>query len=376
MRVEKKSYGKRILDSFVGVLIGFLLFIGSFIVLFINEGRENLANYARQASEYNQGETYEENDLVYIVGSLSATNFAADNYLKEDGYIYLERIVEMYAYIEHERTKTKEKLGGSTETIYTYSYTTAWTQNPQKTSTFKGDSTELPQNIPGNYDSWIDAMPKNVSGVATGISINGVQVAGGLEFSGAKELALTANDVRNLAGNESVANNLIYRANNGSPDNIKVGDVRIRFRAITSDDEGILLARYDGSKFKPFLTKKDSKIFRFFAGVESKNEVVEILNAEYKATLWLLRLVGFLMMFFGLLLIANPVTTLLSVVPVFAKIGRFAYGILAFIVSLILTGLTILIAMILNNVYIAIGVVVLLIVIIVIILKSRKKDKK
>ena len=125
MRVEKKSYGKRILDSFVGVLIGFLLFIGSFIVLFINEGRENLANYARQASEYNQGETYEENDLVYIVGSLSATNFAADNYLKEDGYIYLERIVEMYAYIEDEHTKTKEKLGGSTESIYTYSYTTA-----------------------------------------------------------------------------------------------------------------------------------------------------------------------------------------------------------------------------------------------------------
>lgn len=108
MRVEKKSYGKRILDSFVGVLIGFLLFIGSFIVLFINEGRENLANYARQASEYNQGETYEENDLVYIVGSLSATNFAADNYLKEDGYIYLERIVEMYAYIEHEHTKTRK----------------------------------------------------------------------------------------------------------------------------------------------------------------------------------------------------------------------------------------------------------------------------
>ena len=102
-----------------------MLFIGSFIVLFINEGRENLANYARQASEYNQGETYEENDLVYIVGSLSATNFAADNYLKEDGYIYLERIVEMYAYIEDEHTKTKEKLGGSTETIYTYSYTTA-----------------------------------------------------------------------------------------------------------------------------------------------------------------------------------------------------------------------------------------------------------
>lgn len=34
------------------MLIGILLFIGSFVVLFINEGRENLANYARHETEH------------------------------------------------------------------------------------------------------------------------------------------------------------------------------------------------------------------------------------------------------------------------------------------------------------------------------------
>jgi hypothetical protein len=44
--------------------------------------------------------------------------YASDNYLKECNYINVERIV--VTYIEHENTQTKETLGGSSETIYTY----------------------------------------------------------------------------------------------------------------------------------------------------------------------------------------------------------------------------------------------------------------
>ncbi|NLE04409.1 MAG: hypothetical protein GX638_06360 [Crenarchaeota archaeon] len=375
MRVERKSFGKRILDSFVGLLIGFLLFIGSFVVLFINEGHENLDNYARVASEYNQENTYDEGDLVYIVDSLSATSYAADNYLKDSDYIYVKRVVEMYAYVENEHTETKENLGGSSTTTYTYSYETKWTQNPQKTSTFQGDNNELPQDIPSNYDVWINNMPNSNSDVATGITIDGIDVASGLDFSGANGLAITASDVKNLAGNESVSGNYIYRANNGSSSNTKVGDIRISFIVIKASDKGLLLARYNNNKFEPFHTKKNSEIFRFFAGVESQNQAVQILNTEYKTTLWIMRLLGFLMMFIGLLLIANPVMTLLSVVPIFAKIGRFTYGIIAFVISLVLSAITILIAMIFNNIYLAIGVVVLLIVIVVLVLRSKKKKK-
>lgn len=376
MRVERKSFGERILNSFAALLIGILLFIGSFVILFINEGRENFANYARAATLYEQGKTYGENDLVYITGTLSASTYASDNYLNEGQYIYVERIVEMYAYVEHEHSETRENLGGSSETIYTYTYSTDWTHSPQKTSSFKGDNNEKPQDIPANYDTWIDNMPNSASSRAAGITINGIAIASGLEFSGAGNLALTSGDVSGLAANESVAGGIIYRANNGSAGSTKVGDVRIRFAAIKASDNGLLLAKFANNKFEPFLTKKDATLFRFFAGVESQSEAVSILNAEYRTLLWILRLVGFLMMFFGLMLAASPVTTLLSVIPIFAKIGRFAYGIVAFITSLILTSLTILIAIIFNNVYLAIGAVILLIVIVVLILRSKKKGKR
>lgn len=224
MRVERNSFGQRMLNSFVGVLIGsFFLFYP--LQYFINEGRENLAKYARQASEFNQSDTYTEEDLVFIVGNLTATTYAQDYYLKEGDYIVIERIVEMYACIEHEYQETIENIGGSSETIYTYSYTTGWTQNPQKAATFKGDNSEKPEDIPSNYDNWIDKMPKSTASQVSGFTINGVNVKGNLTFYGAKDLALSTNDVRNLGSNEYVAHNVIYRANNGSPNDIKVGDV-------------------------------------------------------------------------------------------------------------------------------------------------------
>lgn len=257
----------------------------------------------------------------------------------------------MYACIEHEYQETIENIGGSSETIYTYSYTTGWTQNPQKAATFKGDNSEKPEDIPSNYDNWIDKMPKSTASQVSGFTINGVNVKGNLTFYGAKDLALSTNDVRNLGSNEYVAHNVIYRANNGSPNDIKVGDVRIRYRVIMASDNGLLIAKYSHNQFEPFLTKKAASIFHFFAGVHTKNEAVKILNEEYQQTPWLFRLTGFLMMFCGLMLITNPVTTLMSVIPLFAKIGHFAYGIIAILTSLIITGLTILISIFFNNIY-------------------------
>lgn len=374
MRVEKKSYGKRILNSFVGLLIGILLFFGSFVVLFINEGRENLSNYARLASAYEADQTYDEKDLVYTVGTLSATTYATDNFLKAGSYIYLERIVEMYAYVEHEHSETKEKIGGSSETIYTYTYTLGWITDPQTTNTFKGDDNEKPDDIPENYNAWINVMPTHNISRGNGISINGVNVASGVELSEAKQFTLTNEHVQNISANEKVSDGMIYRENSGTTTTPGIGDVRITYKAITTADKGILFGRVNNGQFEPFLTKKDNTIFRFFSGVETQTQALSIFKAEYQRELWIFRLIGFLMMFFGLLLIANPVMTLLSVLPIFAKIGRFAYGIVAFLISLVLTGLTILIGIIFNNIYVAIGAVVLLIIIVVLVLKSKKKS--
>lgn len=381
MRVEHTSYGKRILNSFVGLVIGILLFLGSFIVLFVNEGRENLAKYAKEAIVYESGGSFSVDQPVYIVGSLNATNYAQDSFLKPGNYIYLERQVEMYAYVEHEHSETKENVGGSSTTTYTYSYELTWTSSPKVASNFKGDSNEIPANIPSSYDSWINSLPEDQASKASGLSINGINVSSSeLTLSGEKILTLSNElvNTESLSANESVSGGLIYRQNSqtGTINQPGVGDVRITYKAITNSDNGVLMGSFENNSFVSFMTDKDNTLYRFFAGVDTKNHAVNILQDEYKTALWMFRLIGFLMMFIGLLLFANPIMTLLSVIPIFAKIGRFVYGIVAFIISLTLTGLTILLGIILHNIYLAALFIIIVIGIIILILKKKLSKSK
>ena len=48
--VTRTGWGSNIMNSFVGVLFGILLFIGSFAVLWFNEGRTNMADVARNST--------------------------------------------------------------------------------------------------------------------------------------------------------------------------------------------------------------------------------------------------------------------------------------------------------------------------------------
>lgn len=59
---------------------------------------------------------------------------------------------------------------------------------------------------------------------------------------------------------------------------------------------------------------------------------------------WILRLVGFLMMLFGLLMIANIFSVLASVVPLFGDMVGAGTGLLAFVIALPLTLITIALA--------------------------------
>ena len=379
MRVERTNFGQRIVNSFVGVLIGILLFFGSFLVLFLNEGRENLANYAKKAKVYQSENVYSKDELLYTVGKLNASTFAGDDFLNNGNYIYIERYVEMYCYVEKEHQETKENIGGSTTTVVTYTYELSWTSSPAKTTTFKGDNTEKPTNLPEQYDSWITNMPQNQNNTGSGFSINSVNMSpNGLILSNAKDLALSTDITKNLNANDTISNNFIFRKNstNGTINQPGVGDIRIYYHVITADDEGILFGRIENNSFTSFVTKKNNTFYRFFSGIESQNQAVSILQAEYKLTLWIFRIVGFVMMFIGLLLFSRPLTTLLSVIPFFAKMGRFIFGVFSFFISLFLTTITIILGIIFNNIYLASLFVLLIIGIIILVLIKKKNQKE
>lgn len=366
MEVKRTGYFKRIVSSFVGALVGILLFFGSFAVLFINEGRENLAEYARESKVFDPASPPGSDELIHVIDTMDAETYATDPYLNDGSYIYLERQVYFYGYEEEENRETRENFGGSETTVTTYSYERKWLKDPQKQSTFQGDSSERPVALV-NYDQWIDEMPDGITNVAETITIGGTPVSSSqLMFSGAKDLELseTLVDGTMLGDNESVSSGVIYRSNSSgtsTPGVPEIGDVKIVFKVITNADRGLYLGAYEEGFLVPFYTEKDNVIHRFFQGVESREGAIDLLQTEYESALWMMRLIGFLMMFMGLLLVGKPVFVLISVIPIFSRIGRGLYAVLAFAVSLVLTLLTIVLGMIFHNTLLAIIVVLALV---------------
>lgn len=97
---KRTGWGQNIVKSVLGVLIGIILFIISFVVLWNSEGRVNLGKVAGKAivvkSESIQSSA--EGKLIALSGPIEITKLVGDpKYLKPGKFVTLERLVEMYA---------------------------------------------------------------------------------------------------------------------------------------------------------------------------------------------------------------------------------------------------------------------------------------
>ncbi len=117
---------------------------------------------------------------------------------------------------------------------------------------------------------------------------------------------------------------------------------------------------------------EDNTLFRFFNDSHSHEDAVDILHTEYTITLWLLRALGFILMFVGLMLIGKPLAAVSNILPVIGDAGYFLYGVAAFFITLILTILTIIISTIIHNIYLLVGVLVLIALIAFYVIKKKQ----
>mgnify|MGYP000709271128 FL=1 len=80
-----------------------------------------------------------------------------------------------------------------------------------------------------------------------------------------------------------------------------------------------------------------------------REEAIKTLAAEHKTVGWVLRIVGFLMMWIGLMMFFGPINAVLDVIPFLGSAGRVLIGIAMFPISLVLTLLTVILSIIFHN---------------------------
>lgn len=358
--MTRQSNSKKKPNPFLMAGLGILMFIGSFPVLFLNETQENLASITKEAVEYS--EAIENNTLAYAIGSMDVNDPASDLFIDQE-FLTISRTVEMYGYQETQTT---------TNGVDSYSYTKAWVLGANPTSEWLGTVSERPSDLPQAYDTWVANAPVKQTAISTGLSIQGVPVNYEfLYYTGYETFVPSAQQITD--NRYTLQGDYVYYSvqGNGTLSEPQVGDVRLSFSVIELSQEGVLLGEYTDLQWNRYTTENGNTLFRFFAGETSITNVISILQAEYEMFIWIIRLIGFVMMFIGLLLAFKPLTSLFKFVPLFGDVGTFVLTIGLFVVSLVLSTLTILISLLLQNIFLLVGVIILLLVGGVLVLQKR-----
>lgn len=363
--VTTTGFGSRIVNSIKGIGFGLLLFFASFAVLYWNEGRVNLADVAVNAVEVKAGDTVNEGKQVYTTGAVSTTETLGDElFLVPGDYLALDRKVEMYSWVEKSESKTTGNTGGSETTETTYTYVKEWTDMVPSSSNF---------NVPAGHENPTKKFESTSRTVASA-AVNGFAVdLSKMTLPAMDALTLTATNVEQKNGGK-LEGNFVYvpAAATNTMQAPQVGDLRVSYTVLKNNTNGTIFGKLEGGKINPFVDAENdnAQLYRFFAG--SRDEALATLDSEHSFMTWILRVVGFLMMWFGLSGLLGIFEVLSSVIPFFGKLVGAVSRTITFIVSLILSAATVLISMILHNVWAIVAVAVIGVIATVVILKMKK----
>ena len=316
-----------------GALFGILLLLGSVVTLWVNEGRADLSKIAQEAIVIpaTSAPSEAQGQLVAATGTLEAAEPAFDADFGVRGeYVELDRDVEMYAWDEDEDDNN-------------YSYNTEWTSSPADSAQFHYSAGH--ENPPMPYrEATFYAQVGRVGSYTFDPSR--------AHLSGAESVS-PGSDLR-LPRAARIAGSYIY-IGRGSPTQPVVGDVRISYRAVPAGRTVTLYGQLQGDQVEPFY-KGNDKLYGVWGG--SHEESMATMHQEYVIMGWVLRLVGFLTMWFGLNLIVSPLTNLLGFIPVLGRLGRGVIWAVNFAIALAVSLVIMLVSFVAHRWYLILAVVV------------------
>ena len=331
----RQSWGSRLSQSLGGVLVGGALGIGAVVLLFWNEGRavdrattlalganRVISVSADRVDPANDGELVHVSGVTTISGSLRDPLFGIDQ-----PAIRLQRQVEMYQWVEERESKTREKLGGGTETVTTYRYEKKWSDRLQDSDDFQDASAHRnPKSIPLEQAEW------SADSVRLGaFRLNPAQVA---ELGPTQSLSLAGLSWPGKVVDKPVIARGDHLFLGKTPDEPRVGDLRVRFEWVAPGDVSVVAAQ-QGDSFTALVTPSGELALLENARVDAQ---AMFATARHNNTMltWLLRGVGLLLLFIGWKLVLNPLRTFAAVVPFFARIVDFGTGVVAIAVTLVI----------------------------------------
>ena len=310
--------------------------------------------------------------------------------------ISLRRTVEYYQWVEHEQSKSEDKLGGKQVTTTTYTYSKEWVSRPIESGQFK-DPAYQNKNMVLTTIEPEEQYAENVSWGAYKLTeslIHSISSREGLDLAIAEDLlkqfdkstqaayerfygiqqktqqpvqqptqqpaipdsvrALLPDSVKaaldslqavNDSINKSMENaenkkdlEYIHQASNvlyfgRVPGSPEVGDVRVTFEKVVPA-KCTVMAVVDGDSFKPYKAKNGKRFQTLVMGKKSGDEIIDAEKEANNMWTWALRIIGIMIVIGGLKGIFGFLETILKVVPFIAGIFGWGVGLICTVVGI------------------------------------------
>jgi hypothetical protein len=341
-----QSWFSRLFESIKSVVVGLVFFIVSFPILWWNEGRA--VRTARSLSEgagaivsapADSIDASKEGKLVHMSGAVTTEQPVVDDELAvQSQAVKLIRNVEMYQWSEEKKSETRRKVGGGEETVTTYNYKKEWSKGRVDSSQFNHpEGHQNPEAAPFETKTFV-ADPVKV-GVHKLSSEQIGKLNDAEDFP--VEPAATEKLSTALKGKLKVTGGKFYMGED--PAAPVVGDVRISYRTVKPATVS-LAAVQTADSFSPYQAKAGDQVLLVQVGNHTAAEMFQKAQDENAIMTWILRGVGFFLMFLGIFLVFRPIAVFADVIPLFGTMLGAGIGFFAFLGAAALSFLTIALA--------------------------------
>ena len=329
------SYWDNIKNSFSGIIIGLVLFIASFFVLWSNEGKNvaglAIANFADKTAVEISAETPDRSNdgkLVQLADKATTNETLTDKIITVPNTFALKRNVEMYQWEENVKTESKDNMGGSTTETKTYSYEKVWSSHEIDSENFKKTSYVNP---PFKIKSDRFYAGKGELG---SFKLTSKQIQSMSDYSQYENLPQKSGF--------RIYDNMYYTSID--PENPKIGDIRISYEIVPSGVDISIIGQQRPNNTIASMRYKDNLVYIQQSGIKTKDEMIHTYKNHNKIFTNLIRFAGWLMMFIGLNMLISPLVVIFKVVPFVESIVGFLSGGVLFLVSVALSLFTIAVA--------------------------------
>jgi len=330
--VMTQSWGSRIGDSIKGFFLGIILVPGAILLLSWNEGRSvkmtaaltEVASLVTSKSPDVVDPSFDHR-LVHMSGLATTSETIADPQFGVSAVaIGLKRKTQMYQWKQDVHGETQKNFGGSSTTKKTYTYSKMWSKSLIRSNEFKQpEGHENPSSMPFSSS---DFYATKVTLGAFELPRDIVRSIGPYEKISADPNSLPAilkDQLKQFDGGYYIG---------ASPASAQIGDLEIDFQILKPTSISVIATQV-GNTFEPYFSRNGNSIELVESKVTSPENMIENARIHNEMLMWVLRVLGVVLTFFGFLALTGILSIIADIVPILGTIIGVGTTAVAFLMA-------------------------------------------